>query len=582
MTTYYITAGINVEAAVVDGIGDVAGSGQFIGICTSRSNHLTGRVTIVTITYIQCSSIGRYSISSAAGSRIHGRCNANTVAGCYLAGSSSLSSFQLIFSCTTTAGDVVRIPGLVSQTSYSAVSTVNLNRVTTGGRAYGDAVGQLEADLVVGDGGDDVTVTFVGNCLSQFNGVRCAVVGSNLEAVFFQIVQLSAIDGFFATRSNVAIRYVTQGNRFVCITTYQVHFVARVAGGDSCIVNVSHRSIEFNFGYAVVGVDFGYGALAINKVDGIAVGHEVFVLTVTLYGEAGVQYVINGGGIIAFVTSSQGSTIVAVRVTCSSSSISQVALHIGQGGRGGSAAVCILHAGNHVASSNFVTACRRIIELAVRSFVHLRTVSFGVYHRGLGVLYYSLSIQSVGVGLITIGSIHILFHSQTVTCGEGYFLAGFNGGSGSSSTASQITASCGLEAAVVDGISNVTGSGQFVSISRNRGNHFASWVAVVTITYFQRCSGYGLRSNLTRYSLQLSNVYYISIFLTCSYPRNLASNIICNIAYRYCCFSRSPSSVIFSCNCIQRISSFHTSSGRSNGLITHSNSTIYGCFGVRT
>ena len=308
-------------------------------------------------------------------------------------------------------------------------------------------------------------------------------------------------------------------------------------------------------------------------------------MTVTLYGEAGVQYVINSGGIIAFVTSSQGGTIVAVRVTCSSSSISQVVLHVGQSGRGGSAAVCILHAGNHVASLYWLRPRLTfwlVIEVAVGVFVHFVTISVGIYHRGLGVLYYSLSIQSVGVGLITIGSIHILFHSQTVTCGEGYFLAGFNGGSGSSSTASQVTASCGLEAAVVDGISNVTGSGQFVSISRNRGNHFASWVAVVTITYFQRCSGYGLRSNLTRYSLQLSNVYYISIFLTCSYPRNLASNIICNIAYRYCCFSRSPSSVIFSCNCIQRISSFHTSSGRSNGLITHSNSTIYGCFGVRT
>ena len=112
-------------------------------------------------------------------------------------------------------------------------------------------------------------------------------------------------------------------------------------------------------------------------------------------------------------------------------------------------------------------------------------------------------------------------------------------------------------------------------VSCGRRNYFA-------VGYGQRSGSYSLRSNLTRYSFQLSNVYHISIFLTCSYPRNLASNIICNIAYRYCCFSRSPSSVIFSYNCIQRISSFHTSSGRSNGLITHSNSTIYGCFGVRT
>ena len=165
------------EAAVVDGISNVAGSGQFVSISRNRGNHFASWVAVVTITYFQrCSGYG---------------------------------SFQLIFSCTTTAGDVVRIPGLVSQTSYSAVSTVNLNRIATGGRAYGDAIGQLEADLVVGYGGNNVAVAFVSYGLGQFNGISCAVVGSNLEAVFFQVVQLAAVDGFFATCSNVAIRYAS-------------------------------------------------------------------------------------------------------------------------------------------------------------------------------------------------------------------------------------------------------------------------------------------------------------------------------------------------------------------------------------
>ena len=491
-----------------------------------------------------------------------------------------MSSFQLIFSCTTTAGDVVRIPGLVSQTSYSAVSTVNLNRVATGGRAYGDAIGQLEADLVVGYGGNNVAVAFVSYGLGQFNGISCAVVGSNLEAVFFQVVQLAAVYGFFAACSNVTVRYVTQGNRTTCSIAYQVHLVARCIGGCSCIVNVGHRGIELHSGHTVGGADVGYGTLAVGEVDGVAVGHEVFVLTVTLYGEAGVQYVINGGGIVAFAVGSQGRAVVIGRVGGGSSGISQIALHVSQGGRVGSVAGCILHAGNHVTSSNFVTTCRRIIELAVRSFVHLRTVSFGVYHRGLGILHHSLGIQSVGVALVAI-TVQLLFYGQTITCLQGQGAARFGGG-GNWRITYGVAASSDVKAAVVDGIGNVAGSGQFIGICTSRSNHLTGRVAVVTITYFQRCSGYGLRSNLTRHSFQLSNVYYISIFLTCSYPRNLASNIICNIAYRYCCFSRSPSSVIFSCNCIQRISSFHTSSGRSNGLITHSNSTIYGCFGVRT
>ena len=178
-TASQVTASCGLEAAVVDGIGNVAGSGQFVSICRNRGNYFASWVAVVTITYFQrCSGYG---------------------------------SFQLIFSCTTTAGDVVRIPGLVSQTCYSAVSTVNLNRVATGGRAYGDAVGQLEADLVVGDGGDDVAVACVFNGFGQLNGVSCAVVGSNLEAVFFQVVQLAAVYGFFAACSNVTVRYVTQG-----------------------------------------------------------------------------------------------------------------------------------------------------------------------------------------------------------------------------------------------------------------------------------------------------------------------------------------------------------------------------------
>ena len=63
MTTYYIiTAGINIEAAVVDGIGNIAGSSQFIGICTGRSNHFASGITVGTIAYFQRS--GRYGLSS--------------------------------------------------------------------------------------------------------------------------------------------------------------------------------------------------------------------------------------------------------------------------------------------------------------------------------------------------------------------------------------------------------------------------------------------------------------------------------------------------------------------------------------
>ena len=496
MTTYYITAGINIEAAVVDGIGNVAGSGQFVGICRNRGNYFAGRVAVVTIAYFQRSS--------------------------------GYGSFQLIFSCTASAGNVSRIPSFVGQSGYSTGIAVNLNRFATGGRAYGDAVCQLKANLVVAYGGDDVVIAFVSYGLGQFNGISCAVVGSNLEAVFFQVVQLAAVDGFFAACANSAVRYVTQGNRTTCRIAYQIHLVARCIGGVTCIVNVSHRGIEFNFGYAVGGVDFGYSTLTINKVDGIAVGHEVFSYAVTLYGEAGVQYVINGSGIVAFVVGSQCSTIVVGRIGGGGSSdTSQVALHIGQSSRGGGVTGCILHAGNHIAGGYLSTCTVGLgVELAVGVFIHFAPIGLGVYHRGLGVLHHGLSIQSVGVGLITIGAIHFLFHSQTVTCGKGDFLAGFNGSGGGSSTASQPAAGCGLEAAVVDGIGNIAGSSQFVGICRNRGNYFAGRVAVVTIAYFQRSSGYGLSSNLICHSLQLSNVHCIRICRTCGHINDLAGTIL--------------------------------------------------------
>ena len=202
-------------------------------------------------------------------------------------------------------------------------------------------------------------------------------------------------------------------------------------------------------------------------------------------------------------------------------------------------------------------------------FIHFAAIGFGVHHWGLRVLGNLLCIQSVSKRAAA------LFYSQTIACFQGQGVACFNQ-LFCWCCACGVTTRSSFKAAVVDGIGNVARCGQFACVGCGRRSNFA------IVGYGQWSSGYGLRSNLTRHSFQLSNVYYISIFLTCSYPRNLTSNIICNIAYRYCCFSRSPSSIIFSCNCIQRISSFHTCSGRSNRLITHSNSTIYGCFGVRT
>ena len=155
--------------------------------------------------------------------------------------------------------------------------------------------------MVVGYGGDDVAVTFVGNGLSQLNSIGSRAV-TDLEAVFFQVVQLAAVDGFFAAGSNVAVRYVTQSHWTTCSTTYQIHFVAWCAGRIACGIGIGHRGIELHGSHSACGADVGYSTLAVGEVDGVAVGHEVFVCAITLYGKARVQYVVNGSGVVAFVT----------------------------------------------------------------------------------------------------------------------------------------------------------------------------------------------------------------------------------------------------------------------------------------
>ena len=184
-------AGCGLEAAVVDGVGNVSRCRQFFGI--------------------SCSWRGDFAVRHCQ--RGGGHCR-----------------FQLIFGRTASAGDVARIPGFVGQSGYGTGIAVNCHWITAGSGAYGDAVSQLKANLVVFYSGNNVAVTGVFNGFGQLNGVRCTIIGRNLEAFFFQVVQLAAVDGFFAARSNSTVSHVTQSNRFGRVSAHQVYFVARRAG----------------------------------------------------------------------------------------------------------------------------------------------------------------------------------------------------------------------------------------------------------------------------------------------------------------------------------------------------------------
>ena len=165
--------------------------------------------------------------------------------------------------------------------------------------------------------------------------------------------------------------------------------------------------------------------MAVGKVNSVTVGNEVFVLTVTLYGKAGIQYIINSSSIVAF--SCQVSAAVASWVGYDIACICQIALHVSQSGRCSSGTCRILHAGNYVTGCHFVAACRCVIEFAIRLFVHFAAVSFGVHNWGLRILNHRLGIQCIGVRLVAAGIVYILFYSQSVTGCKGYFLTRFNG-----------------------------------------------------------------------------------------------------------------------------------------------------------
>ena len=184
-------AGCGLEAAVVDGVGNVTGCRQF--------------------TCVSCSWRGNFTVGHCQ--RGGGHCR-----------------FQLILGRTASAGDVARIPGFVGQSGYGTGIAVNCHWITAGSGAYGDAVSQLKANLVVFYSGNYVAITGIFNRLGQFNGVRCTVISRNLEAFFFQIMQLAAVDGFFTTCSNSTVSHVTQSHRFGRVSAHQVYFVARRAG----------------------------------------------------------------------------------------------------------------------------------------------------------------------------------------------------------------------------------------------------------------------------------------------------------------------------------------------------------------
>ena len=234
--TYYIATSVDVKAAVVDGIGNVACGGQFIGIRTSWSNHFAGRVAACAVTHVQCSSGGRYFVGGAAiGIGCAGY--ANAVACFHFGGGSSFGFIQLadIHGIRTIRafGNISNLVAAVIQTAGSeaygiaaaccrsdghAAAVGNgliAGRISSGHAGYVQVRVQSQLYAAVYGGAGDVAVAF------HVNGVTQLVVvatGSTAEVdAFGHIlvggVQLAAVYSFGASGTQRTWGYVTQSHR---------------------------------------------------------------------------------------------------------------------------------------------------------------------------------------------------------------------------------------------------------------------------------------------------------------------------------------------------------------------------------
>ena len=240
--------------------------------------------------------------------------------------------------------------------------------------------------------------------------------------------------------------------------------------------------------------------------------NEVFGVSIALYVKACIQYVIDSSGVVTFTC--KVSAAVIGWISCCISSISQIALHVCQGGWRRCGVIACVHRSNDIASSHLCArTIRLVVEVAICMFIHFAAIGFGVHHWGLRVLGNLLCIQSVGKRAAA------LLYGQSAACFQGQGVACFN-------QLLRWCCACGVttrssfKAAIVDGFGNIARCGQFTCVGSSRRSNFA------VVGYGQRSGRYGLSSNLIRYSFQLSNVHRIRIFCTSSHINNLTGTIL--------------------------------------------------------
>ena len=144
--------------------------------------------------------------------------------------------------------------------------------------------------------------------------------------------------------------------------------------------------------------------MAVGEVDGVAVGYEVFRYAVALYGEACVEYVVDGRRIAAAFAFGQVGTAAVGRSRGHVAGIGrvfQVVFDVGKGHRGGGAAGGGVHGGDDVGRFHFCAAGGCVVEF-VAAFVYLAAVCFGVDNRHGYAVGYALAVYADGYGVFAV------------------------------------------------------------------------------------------------------------------------------------------------------------------------------------
>ena len=198
-------------------------------------------------------------------------------------------------------------------------------------------------NFLAGMGNGNVRAVFEIHGIARRDIGRAAAIGLHIPAFVgsrFYLIELRYVYriGVVCTCGNIL-----QGNGLVGISADQFDGVGRRCGSIATCVLIFQRRIEFHRGCAcgLVSGNIGNRAAPVGEIDGVAVGNEVFCHTIALHIEPGIEHIIDGRSVIAFIGEIRARIV--CRIACYIGRIGKVTGDVGKRGRLAGRTCGILH-----------------------------------------------------------------------------------------------------------------------------------------------------------------------------------------------------------------------------------------------